>query len=184
MKLVVGLGNPGKKHMLARHNIGFMILDSLAYKHGLKFKYFRYSSFIIKGVIAGEQIVLAKPLTYMNLSGQAVKQLVLNLEIPSESLLVIHDDLDLEPGALRLRPKGGSGGHKGITSIMEKLGTEEFNRLKFGIGRPQEQEVRDYVLNRFTAEEEPVVKDAIKKAVSAVEVYILEGIEEAMNNFN
>ncbi len=184
MKLLVGLGNPGKKYMLSRHNIGFMVLDSLAYKHNLKFKYLRYSSYIVKGVIAGEQVMLAKPLTYMNLSGQAVKGMTQDLKIPSQDLLVIYDDLDLEVGTLRLRARGGSGGHRGLSSIMEELETEEFNRLKFGIGRPQYQEVRDYVLDRFTAQEEPVVKESIKKAVTAVEVYILEGIEEAMNQFN
>lgn len=185
MKLIVGLGNPGREYLLTRHNIGFMVLDSIAHKYGMKFNKLKYKSFLAGGFITGEEVLLAKPLTYMNLSGEAIKELVDGYGISLNFLLIIHDDLDLPGGTLRLRARGGSGGHKGLNSIIEKLHTKEFNRLRIGIGRPSElEDAADHVLGRFIPEEEPAVKKIIKKAVSAVEVFIVEGIEEAMNRFN
>jgi len=170
---------------LTRHNIGYMVLDSLAYKYGIEFKDLKHKSFLGRGLITGEEVLLAKPLTYMNLSGEVVKELVNRYSISPDCLLIIHDDLDLQTGRLRLRARGGSGGHKGLISIIEKLGTREFNRLRIGIGRPSEpEEVVDYVLGRFTPEEEPVIKEVIKKAVCAAEIFITEGIEETMNRYN
>ncbi|RQD74667.1 MAG: aminoacyl-tRNA hydrolase [Candidatus Syntrophonatronum acetioxidans] len=185
MKLIVGLGNPGKEYLSTRHNIGFMVVDSLAKKHNINLNRLRGSSAAGKGVIRGEEILLAKPLTYMNLSGRAVKALVAELKASPSDIIVIHDDLDLDLGRLRLRGEGGTGGHRGIASIIEKLGTESFNRLRIGIGRPREnQEARDYVLEEFSREEEVEVEEVISRAVKALETFMVEGIQSAMNKHN
>lgn len=185
MKLIVGLGNPGKEYLLTRHNIGFMVIDSLAEKHGINLNRLKGNSATGKGVIRGEEVILAKPLTYMNLSGRAVKALVTEFKVSLSNLMVIHDDLDLDLGRLRLRREGGTGGHRGISSIIEKLGTGGFNRLRIGIGRPLgNQEVRDYVLEEFTAREETEVEEVISRAVKALETFLVEGIEASMNKHN
>lgn len=193
MKLIVGLGNPGREYLFSRHNIGFMVVEALALKHTIKINRLKHQSILGTGQIAGEKVWLAKPLTYMNLSGSAVKALLgSSAELSPESLVIVHDDMDLEPGRIRFRARGGSGGHKGLVSIIEKVGTREFVRLKVGIGRPQWEDcpgddsvgVRNYVLGKFSHRDEPVVKEVINKAVEALETYLLEGIETAMNRYN
>ncbi len=169
MKLIVGLGNPGKKYRTTRHNIGFLCLDHIAHKYNTKFKHKRK----FKGEIAIDcDAILLKPQTYMNLSGESVRAVMDFYHIKPESLLVIHDDLDLPPGKLRIRQNGGTAGHKGLKSIIEHIHTDQFNRLKFGIGRHEYLDARDYVLQQFTDEEVPIVKNTIEETVFIVDAFI------------
>ena len=183
-KLIVGLGNPGRKYAHHRHNVGFQCLDRLAKAHDLSFNRRRAKASLASGKIANVGVVLAKPLTYMNLSGQAVRQLVSFYKLPLEDVLVICDDLDLPLGTIRLRPEGGSGGHKGMRSIIEALGSQAFPRLRVGIGRPPGDDAVSYVLNDFTADEQITLESVYEKVVAAVELFLREGIEAAMNEYN
>ncbi|NLC12194.1 MAG: aminoacyl-tRNA hydrolase [Firmicutes bacterium] len=183
--LVVGLGNPGIKYALSRHNIGFWVIDELVRRHGKKIKNHRCQAVCQEIELSGKKVVLAQPLTFMNRSGLAVKGLADYYGIAAENILIIYDDLDLEPGRIRLRPKGGSGGHRGCASVIFHLRTEDFPRLRIGIGRPAEgQEAADYVLSHFSPEEEPLIAAAVEKAADAVLSWVEEGIEVAMNRFN
>jgi PTH1 family peptidyl-tRNA hydrolase len=191
-KLIVGLGNPGRKYAHNRHNVGFQCLDRLAQAHGLSFggrilsrtKGRRAKASLAPGKIADIEVVLAKPLTYMNLSGQAVKQLTHSYRLSLGDVLVIHDDLDLSLGTIRLRPEGGSGGHKGILSIIEALGSQSFPRLRVGIGRPPGNDAVSYVLSDFTGDEQIVLENVYERVVAAVVLFLREGIEAAMNAYN
>jgi len=183
-KLIVGLGNPGRKYAHHRHNVGFQCLDRLAKAHDLPFTRRRAKASLASGKIANVGVVLAKPLTYMNLSGQAVRQLVSFYKLPLEDVLVICDDLDLPLGTIRLRPEGGSGGHKGMRSIIEALGSQAFPRLRVGIGRPPGNDAVSYVLNDFTADERITLESVYEKVVAAVGLFLREGIEAAMNAYN
>ena len=183
-KLIVGLGNPGRKYARNRHNVGFQCLDRLAQAHGLSFTQRRAKASLALGKIADVGVVLARPLTYMNLSGQAVRQLVSFYQLPLEDILVICDDLDLPLGTIRLRPEGGSGGHKGMRSIIEALGSQAFPRLRVGIGRPPGNDAVSYVLSDFTADEQITLESVYEKVVAAVELFLWEGIEAAMNVYN
>ncbi len=181
---ICGLGNPGPKHAKNRHNAGFHCLDLLAETWGLRFDRVRFKSYLAKGVWEGFKVVLAKPLTFMNASGEAVAPLVNWYRLPTSHLLVIYDDLDLPLGKIRLRPRGSSGGHKGMDSIIQRLGTRDFPRLRIGIGRPERGEPYQYVLSDFTPEQRAIMEETYKRAVAAVECFLREGIEEAMNRFN
>lgn len=183
-KLIVGLGNPGRQYAHHRHNVGFQCLDRLAQTHGLSFARQRAKASLALGKIANVRVVLAKPLTYMNLSGQAVKPLVGFYRLSLADLLVIYDDLDLPLGTIRLRPEGGSGGHKGVRSIIEALGSQNFPRLRVGIGRPPDNDAISYVLSDFTAEEQITLESVYEKVGAAVELFLQEGIEVAMNRYN
>ncbi len=199
-KLIVGLGNPGRKYARNRHNVGFRCLDRLAQAHGLSFgsgvlslrrpepvkgsKGRRAKASLALGKIADVGVVLAKPLTYMNLSGQAVGQLASFYKLSLEDILVIYDDLDLPLGTIRLRPEGGSGGHKGMRSIIEALGSQAFPRLRVGIGRPPGNDAISYVLSDFTADEQIMLESVYKRVVAAVELFLREGVEAAMNAYN
>jgi len=182
--LVVGLGNPGRKHARNRHNVGFMTVDRLAQRHGLAFARQKGRAKIVEGAIAGQRTLLAKPQTYMNLSGEPVAQLARFFKIPLEHMLVVYDDLDLPLARLRLRPDGGSGGHKGLKSIIERLGTQAFPRLRIGIGRPVHGDPVDYVLQDFTADEWIDMDVVLDRAVAAVEHWLVHGMDAAMNVFN
>lgn len=184
MKLIVGLGNPGPRYARNRHNVGFQCVERLAQRHGLALSKAMFKAYIASGQIGGTKVVLARPLTFMNLSGQAVRPLLRWYHVKLTDLLVIYDDLDLSLGKIRLRPHGGSGGHKGMQSIIEALGTQAFARLRIGIGRPAYGEPQDYVLSDFTPEEAILMQDAYDRAVAAVESFIAAGIESAMNKFN
>lgn len=185
MKLLVGLGNPGQEYRLTRHNLGFMVIDTISRQHGLPLDTLKYCSYLGRGTLGGKNVILAKPLTYMNLSGQAVKALLDWSDLTPGDLLVIHDDLDLEPGRLRFRARGGSGGHRGLQSIIERLGTGEFNRLKIGVGRPEGAgDTVNHVLGQFTPGEVPFIQQAVKDAVRAIGVFLEEGMEQAMGRFN
>ncbi len=182
--LIVGLGNPGPEYSGSRHNVGFQCVRWLARKHGLSFDGSRAHARIAQGVILGKRVVLARPQTFMNLSGQAVHGLQQWLRVTPADLLVIHDDLDLPLGRLRLRPGGSAGGHRGIRSIIDCLGTQEFARLRVGIGRPEGNDAVDYVLGDFNAAERQVMAETYARAAEAVECILAEGLEAAMNRFN
>ncbi len=184
LKLIVGLGNPGRSYAAHRHNVGFRCLEHLAEVHGLSFVRDRAKADLASGQIAALRVLLVKPRTYMNLSGQAVSRLARFYKIAPQDILVIYDDLDLPLGVIRLRPEGGSGGHKGMKSIIESLGSQAFPRLRMGIGRPPDEDVVDYVLSDFTLDEEIAIENACEKAVAAVECFLTKGIAAAMNEYN
>ena len=183
--LIVGLGNPGSEYAAHRHNIGFQVVEALARVHGLTFSRRKGRVRVAEGRIGGRPVLLAKPQIFMNLSGQAVSRLSRVHEIPPERILVIYDDLDLPLGRLRLRLEGGSGGHKGMRSIIELLGTQVFPRLRVGIDRPPgRQDPADYVLEPFDEDQQPLVAEVVAQAVAAIECWLAEGIVTAMERFN
>jgi len=184
VKLIVGLGNPGSDYAQNRHNVGYQCVERLRQRHGLALGKVMFKAYTASGQIAGAKVLLARPLTFMNLSGQAVRPLLRWYHVALSDLLVICDDLDLPLGKIRLRQKGGSGGHKGMRSIIEALGTEDFPRLRVGIGHPVHGEPEDYVLSDFAPDELSVMEEAYERAVAAVESFIAAGIITAMNLFN
>ena len=184
MKLVVGLGNPGPRYARNRHNVGYQCVQRFVQRHGLAFGKVMFKAYSTSGQIADSKVVLVRPLTFMNLSGQAVRPLLRWYRIALSDLLVIYDDLDLPLGKIRLRQKGGSGGHKGMHSTIEALGTGDFPRLRIGIGRPVHGEPQDYVLSDFAPDECIVMEGAYEQAVAAIESFIAAGIVTAMNKFN
>jgi PTH1 family peptidyl-tRNA hydrolase len=182
--LVVGLGNPGPRYSGNRHNAGFQALDVVARKHNLGFSRGRSRAILAEGHIDGTPVVLAKPLTYMNRSGQAVARLAHRYGLPPDRVLVIYDDMDLPIGRVRLRPRGGAGGHRGVGSIVEALGTQDFPRLRLGIGRPQGEDSVDHVLSDFDAAEADVIEGAYREAVEVIRDLLDRGVEAAMNLHN
>jgi peptidyl-tRNA hydrolase, PTH1 family len=191
MKLIVGLGNPGYLYARHRHNVGFMCVSALAKNHRITFDRKQGAARTGIGTIAGNTAVLARPQTYMNASGESVSALMKKLNVKPEDLIVIHDDLDLPVGKIRLRLGGSSGGHKGIESIISRIGTRDFNRVRVGIGRPEsdegtakEEAVISYVLSDFPSEERIILDKAILQACEAVVDLIAEGITAAMNKYN
>jgi PTH1 family peptidyl-tRNA hydrolase len=184
VKLIVGLGNPGPRYAHNRHNVGYQCVERLSQQHDLPSGKIMFKAFVTSGRIAGIKTVLARPLTFMNLSGQAVRPLLRWYRIALADLLVIYDDLDLPLGKIRLRQQGGSAGHKGMGSIIEALGTEAFPRLRVGIGRPAHGDPPDHVLSDFTPDEWIVMDAALEQAVAAVETFISSGIRIAMNSYN
>jgi PTH1 family peptidyl-tRNA hydrolase len=182
--LIVGLGNPGKKHRQNRHNIGFMTVDRLAEQNGIALGKVQSKAVIGNGRIAGRNAILAKPQTYMNRSGDSVGPLANYYRIPEENVLVIYDELDLPFGTLRLRQGGGSGGHNGMKSIINHLG-QDFPRMRLGIGRPPgRMEPADFVLSDFRGQEVEIADELLDDAVSAVESYLADGIDQAMTKHN
>jgi len=188
MKLIVGLGNPGRKYERNRHNLGFMCLNHLACNHKIRFDKRQGRARISLGEIAGSKLVLAKPQTYMNLSGQAVSRLVRKYRVNLDDLLVIHDDLDLPTGRIRIRRGGRSAGHKGVNSVAAELGSQDFSRLRIGIGRPEglipKEDIIDYVLGDFTADEKKTIDKVIPKVSEAILCFLTEGLTVAMNEYN
>lgn len=183
--LIIGLGNPGRGFRNNRHNVGFMVLDRLAERLSEQFTRLESKALVTKTSYDGSRLVLAKPHTYMNLSGQAVASLQRFYKVPLENLIVVYDDVDLDLGSLRIRPAGGSGGQKGIASIIECLGTPEFPRMRIGIGRPPgRMEAADYVLQDFSEMERTLLEDVLPRAVDGVLLYVKEGIDAAMNQYN
>jgi PTH1 family peptidyl-tRNA hydrolase len=184
--LIVGLGNPGPEHATQRHNIGFRVVEALARAHGLTFARRKGTkAHVAEGQIGGRAVALVKPQTFMNLSGQAVARLSRALEILPEHILVVYDDLDLPLGRLRLRPEGGSGGHKGMRSIIDLLGTQSFPRLRVGVDRPPgSMDPVDYLLQPFARDEESQLREIVARAVAAVECWLADGILATMDQFN
>ena len=188
MKLIVGLGNPGRGYVNNRHNVGFVCLNHFARKQGIRFDKKRGKARIGTGEVAGSEVVIARPQTYMNLSGQSVSRLVKRFNINLSDLLAIHDDLDLPLGKIRIRRGGSSGGHKGIGSIITELGSQDFLRLRVGIGRPaiaeSEDDIIAYVLSDFTPEEKQAVTEILPRVSEAILCLINEGLPVAMNRYN
>ncbi len=183
--LLVGLGNPGREYRETRHNVGFMAVDRLCASFGIKLSRLQSKALTGSGQWASHKIVLAKPQTFMNLSGQAVSSLLRFYKVPLPQLLVIHDDIDLPVGTLRIRPDGGSAGQRGLASIIQQLGTQEFPRLRIGVGRPPGQkEAADYVLKGFTSSDQELITIVLDRAVDAARIFIEHGLEMAMNQYN
>lgn len=186
MYIIVGLGNPGKQYEGSRHNIGFDVVDALADKYQISILERKHKALIGKGVVAGQKVILVKPLTFMNLSGESVRE-VLNYykADEEEELIVVYDDISLAPGGLRIRGKGSAGGHNGIKSIIQHLGHDTFLRIKVGVGeKPKGWDLADHVLGRFTTEERKQVDETVEVAVKAIEIMVTEGMEAAMNQCN
>lgn len=185
MKIIVGLGNPGIQYRHTRHNAGFECIDVLADAHGIAMGSTEQKGIVGKGRIGGVPVLLVKPLTYMNLSGECVGALARFYKVAAEDVIVIYDDIDLAPGKLRVRAKGSAGGHNGMKSLIAHLGGQNFPRVRIGVGaKPEGWDLADHVLSHFTAEELPVMEEGTKRAAAAVEAIVSDGVEAAMNRFN
>lgn len=184
--LVVGLGNPGAKYESTRHNMGFLVVDKLAQNERLKFNKLRFKAWTATWEVGGEKVLLMKPQTYMNLSGEAVGQAARFYKIPADHVLVISDDIALPAGKLRIRAGGSAGGHNGLKNIIQHLGTDRFPRIKVGVGSPQqaEHDIADWVTGKPMGEDQKVIIEALDKAVAAIPVLIEQGVDRAMNRFN
>ncbi len=183
MWIVVGLGNPGTIYSETRHNIGYRVIHLLSNRFNIKLKKdMLYTAG--EGLIEGIGVLLIKPLTFMNRSGYAIKNLMANAEEINNKLIVVHDDIDLDTGVIRIKKKGSSGGHRGVDSIIQQLSTDDFIRVKVGIGRRSDISIENYVLDKFTTDEENIINNAILDASSAVIKIITHGVETAMNEFN
>ena len=183
MWVIAGLGNPGKKYSRTRHNIGFMVLEEVARRHAIDLKV-RKGYRIGKGSIDTHPLLLVEPLLYMNLSGQVIKKVFRRFTCAPEHLIAIYDDLDIQIGKLKIKKKGSSGGHKGIESIIQHISSQEFIRVKVGIGREEGIPSEDYVLSKFKRREIPIIKEMIYTAADAVDTIVTDGVERAMNRFN
>ncbi|MGI2335399.1 MAG: aminoacyl-tRNA hydrolase [Dehalogenimonas sp.] len=188
MKLIIGLGNPGREYSGTRHNVGFAIMGVLARKHGINFNKRSCRSKIGEGRLEDVNVALAKPQTYMNLSGEAISALLRRYRLKPNDIIVVYDDLDLPVGRIRIRTDGNAGGHNGLKSIIAALGTNKFIRLKVGIGRPtnaiDQKEIVDHVLSGFDKNEHEAISNAVDRAVQAIELLVTENPETAMNLFN
>jgi PTH1 family peptidyl-tRNA hydrolase len=183
--LITGLGNPGRQYQSNRHNIGFAVLDSLAETLGTNFSRMESKALVAKTDHKSQRLILAKPQTYMNLSGQAVNSLLRFYKVPLDKLIVVYDEVDLDFGILRIRPSGGSAGHNGMNSIITQLGTQEFPRLRIGVGRPPgRMEAAAYVLQDFSQSEEAELALIRRQAVEALLSFVTQGIAAAMNAYN
>ena len=186
MFIIAGLGNPTLQYEGTRHNAGFDVIDTLAGKYNISVDGRKNRALIGKGIIEGKKVILAKPQTYMNLSGESLGGLVEYYKVDEESeFLVVYDDISLDVGQLRIRKKGSAGGHNGMKNIISHLGTEVFPRIKVGVGeKPKKYDLADYVLSRFSKEERAIMEEGCQKAVEAVEMILRGEMEEAMNKFN
>ncbi len=185
MFLIAGLGNPGKEYETTRHNAGFMVIDALADKLGADVSEKKHKGLCGKAVIGGQKCILLKPQTYMNSSGESLRAAADYYKIAPEDIIVIYDDISLAPGQLRVRAKGSAGGHNGIKSIIAHLGTQEFPRVRVGVGeKPSRMDLADYVLGHFSAEDRKIMVEAVKEAADAACEIIESGIEHAMNVHN
>jgi len=183
--MIVGLGNPGRVYRETRHNIGFMVVDRVAEKYSIKLTRVQNKAIIGSGNVGAVKIILVKPQTYMNLSGQAVSALVRFYKIQLEDLIVVHDDVDLPFGVIRMRPGGGSAGQKGVASIIKLVGSQDFARLRMGVGRPPgKMDAADYVLQNFATAEHEILHNFLNRAVEALDCFLRDGLETAMNRFN
>ena len=182
--LIAGLGNPGRRYSRTRHNIGFMVIEKIAGRYEIDLKDKKEGYRIGRGSVAGQKVLLAEPLLYMNMSGHAIKNIFRKSNVRPENFIVIHDDLDLETGKIRIRKTGSSGGHKGVESIIQNIGFRDFIRVKIGIGREQGVPAEEYVLSKFKRLETGAIKEAIQKAADAICVIVSDGVDTAMNKFN
>ncbi len=185
MNLIVGLGNPKKRYSDTRHNLGFRVVKKLANRLEASAPVSKHRSLLAEAEYSDRKLLLVQPLTYMNRSGLAVKEIISSYSLDIEEVMVVYDDLDLSPGTIRIRQKGGGAGHRGVQSIIDTLGTEEFPRLRIGIGKPPPgMEASDYVLQPLEGEDRELIEPALDRAAEAVLSFVSEGLESAMNNFN
>ncbi|KYH28644.1 MULTISPECIES: aminoacyl-tRNA hydrolase [Clostridium] len=184
MFLIVGLGNPGKEYENTRHNVGFDIIDLISEKYNIEINRKKFKGVYGDGNINGERVFLLKPETYMNLSGESVKEISDFYKIPNENIIIIYDDISLDVGRLRIREKGSAGGHNGIKSIIASLGSDVFPRIKVGVGQPMEEDLVSFVLGRFSDDDRKILEKVFEAASAAVEVIIKKGTMEAMNKYN
>lgn len=183
MYLIVGLGNPGKEYENTRHNIGFDVVDYLANKYNIDINRTKFKGIYGEGFIGGQKVILLKPTTYMNLSGESIRDVIKFYKLDNEEIIVVYDDISLGVGKMRIRPKGSAGGHNGIKSIIANLGSDTFPRVKVGVGQPKNDLV-SHVLGKFTKEENQLLAKTIPAAAEAIEIIIKEEVKEAMNKFN
>lgn len=186
MYVIAGLGNPGTKYENTRHNVGFMVIDALAGKSGISVTEKKHRALIGRGIIGGKKVLLVKPQTFMNLSGESIREIIDYYKIEEKSeLIIISDDISLDVGALRIRKKGSAGGHNGLKNIILHLGHDEFQRIRLGVGeKPSGYDLVDHVLGHFQEEDRALIAESVKQAAEAVEVIITEGADKAMNQFN
>ncbi len=186
MHIIVGLGNPTKEYEGTRHNVGFMCIDRIAESHNIAVMEKKHKSMIGKGFINGEKVVLVKPLTFMNLSGEAVREVLDYYKLsPEDDLIVLYDDISLPVGKLRIRPKGSAGGHNGIKNIIKHTGTDVFKRIKVGVGeKPSRMDLADYVLGHFDEEDKKLIDESLDRVLSAIDLLVRDETDEAMNKFN
>lgn len=184
MYVFVGLGNPGIRYDSTRHNIGFEVIDHFSRMHHIPVRKIKHKALIGEGRIGDEPIVLVKPQTYMNLSGESLQSILRFYKIPLENLVVIYDDIDLDTGKIRIRQQGGSGTHNGMRSILAHIKSESFPRIRMGVGKPVHGDLADYVLGRFRPEEIPLMENAVVRAAEALECLVKEDLQKAMNKYN
>ena len=186
MYIIVGLGNPDRQYQNTRHNIGFDVIDVIASKNNIAVGERKHKAIIGKGFVGGQKVVLVKPQTYMNLSGESVREVIDFYKIDEKSeLIVISDDVSLDVGQIRIRKKGSAGGHNGLKNIILHLGHDEFHRVKMGVGeKPEGYDMADYVLGHFPKEEREIMDESAKRAADAIEVMIMDGADAAMNLYN
>lgn len=186
MYVIAGLGNPGAKYENTRHNIGFMVVDALAEKNHISVTEKKHKALVGKGMLGSERILLVKPQTFMNLSGESIREIIDYYKVEEKTeLIVISDDISLEPGALRIRKKGSAGGHNGLKNIILHLGHDEFQRIRIGVGeKPSGYDLADYVLGHFREDDRELIAKSVEQAAEAVQVMITEGADKAMNQFN
>lgn len=185
MKLIVGLGNPTAKYDKTRHNVGFEVIDQLSKEYNISVDTAKHKGLYGKGKIEGQTVILLKPMTYMNLSGESVAAVASYFKIAPEDVIVIYDDINLDVGRLRIREKGSAGGHNGIKNIIAHLSTDVFPRIRVGVGmKPPKMDLADYVLSRFSKEEQELMEDGYQKACKALELMVVDDIAKAMNEYN
>lgn len=184
MYVIVGLGNPGRKYENTKHNMGFLTIDAFAEKHDIKVNRIKHKALVGEGFISGKKVMLVKPQTYMNLSGQSVREIVSYYDVQPEELMVIYDDVDIPAGAIRIRKKGSAGTHNGMKSIIYDLQFDDFPRLRIGIGTEKKEDMISFVLSGFTGDDKKKVEAAINNSVSALEAWLDKGIDIAMGEYN
>ena len=184
MYVIAGLGNPGKKYENSRHNMGFITIDQLAEKHNIKVDKLKFKALVGEGRIAGQKVMLVKPQTYMNLSGESIREVMNFYKLEPENLIVIYDDIDIEAGTLRIRKFGSAGTHNGMKSVVYQLQSDRFPRIRLGIGSQKKGDLVNFVIGGFSKEEVPVLEEAVNHAVLATECIIEDGIDKAMNQYN
>jgi PTH1 family peptidyl-tRNA hydrolase len=185
MKIIVGLGNPGAKYAGTRHNVGFSVIDELAEKYNISLTEKKHKAIFGKGIIEGEKVILAMPQTFMNLSGESVRELTDYYKCEPEEVIVVYDDIDLAVGKLRIREKGSAGGHNGMKNIVQHLGSQNFVRVRVGVGeKPKNMDLADYVLSRFGKDDLPYIRESCSNACDAIGIILSSGASAAMNKYN
>lgn len=186
MYIIAGLGNPKKEYDHTRHNIGFAFIDELAKQYDISVMDVKHKALTGKGMIEGQKVILVKPLTFMNLSGESIRPLMEYYKLdPETELIVVSDDITLSPGSIRIRKKGSAGGHNGLKNIIAQLGTEKFVRIRLGVGeKPKGYDLADYVLGHFSKEEQPLMEEGVQKAIEALKLILADDTDQAMNTYN